>query len=333
MATDRGPEEIGGAMEPITMSCTPAPTHDLIRLRQPMALTVDGLAPPWVEPALRRAPWVVVRRGYVQDNMIPVGVRGMTRPQRFAALLAVAEIAERLSPEELWDSVENRPTPGLAYALERTRTEAVPALAALARVAPLLARRGYRWGPGGSVGFELATGVATATASSDLDVIVRRPHRLEPDEARALQAALARAAAPARIDVLLETPCGGVSLADLARAPKRVLVLYPRPSSAYDIAITKILQVFQSKSIDADFSVVNFEMNEARGLDALHAAEADNYDLIFAMGSESTAWLYERYRGGAIPVVSVCSGTPKECMSSCATLCPSATASCPTVWV
>jgi phosphoribosyl-dephospho-CoA transferase len=111
-------------------------------------------------------------------------VRGMTRSQRFAAWLAVADVAERRLPEELWDSVENRPTPGLAYALERTRTEAVPALAALARVAPLLARHGYRWGPGGSIGFELATGVAIAPESSDLDVILRHDRRLEPDEAR-----------------------------------------------------------------------------------------------------------------------------------------------------
>jgi phosphoribosyl-dephospho-CoA transferase len=197
------------------MSGTPAPTHDLIRLRQPMALTVDGSVPAWVEPALRRTPWVVVRRGYVQDGRIPVGVRGMTRPQRFAAWLTVTEIAERLLPEGLI---------GLPRVLEQTRRDAAPALAALARVAPLLALRGHRWGPGGSVGFELATGVATATASSDLDVILRQARRLEPDEARALQAALAEAAAPVRFDALLETPRGGVSLADLAAAPTRVLV-------------------------------------------------------------------------------------------------------------
>jgi phosphoribosyl-dephospho-CoA transferase len=124
-------------------------------------------------------------------------------------------------------SVENRPAPGLACAHKQTRQEALPALAALARVAPLLALRGYRWGPGGSVAFELATGITTATASSDLDVILRQARRLEPDEARALQAALAEAAAPARIDALLETPRGGVSLADLAAAPKRVLVRTP----------------------------------------------------------------------------------------------------------
>jgi phosphoribosyl-dephospho-CoA transferase len=190
-------------------------------------VTANGQVPRWVEAALKRAPWVVVRRGRIQAGAIPVGVRGLTRAQRFAAWLAAADVAERRSPEELWDGVENRPAPGLACAPEQTRTEAVPALTALARVAPLLAFRGYRWGPGGSVGFELATGIATATASSDLDVILRQARRLETDEARALQAALAEAAAPARIDALLETPRGGVSLADLAAAPTRVLVRTP----------------------------------------------------------------------------------------------------------
>jgi phosphoribosyl-dephospho-CoA transferase len=211
-------------MEPIVTVGAPAPTHDLIRLREPTAVTADGPAPSWVEAALRRTPWVVVRRGRIQAGAIPVGVRGMTRSQRLAAWLAAADVAEWRSPEELWDRVENRPAPGLACAPKQTRLEAVPALAALARVAPLLALRGYRWGPGGSVGFELATGTATATASSDLDVILPQPRRLGPDEARALQAALADAATPARIDALLETPRGGVSLADLAGAPTRVLV-------------------------------------------------------------------------------------------------------------
>jgi phosphoribosyl-dephospho-CoA transferase len=205
----------------------PAPTHDLIQLREPTAVTADGQVPPWVEAALRRAPWVVVRRGRIQAGGIPVGLRGLTRAQRFAAWLAAADVAERRSPEELWDTVENRPAPGLASAPEQTRAEAVPALTALARVAPLLALRGYRWGPSGSVGFELATGIATATASSDLDVILRPAGRLGTDEARALQAELAEAAAPARIDALLETPRGGVSLADLAAAPTCVLVRTP----------------------------------------------------------------------------------------------------------
>ena len=195
-----------------------APTHDLIRLRAPSALAVDAPVPAWVERVLRLAPWVVVRRGYVHDGMMPVGVRGRARQQRFAAFVALAEIAECLPPEDL---------AVLADTVGQQRKDAVPALGVLERVAPILTRRGYRWGPGGSVGFELATGVATATSSSDLDLILHQDCRLEPNELGDLRAVLAEAAAPARIDVMLETPGGGVSLADLAARPAKVLVRAP----------------------------------------------------------------------------------------------------------
>lgn len=92
----------------------------------------------------------------------------------------------------------------------------------------------------------------------------------------------------------------------------RVMVFYPRPSSAYDTAITRILQVFAEKEIDAEFSIVNFNNEDARGDRAIAAADRGRYDLIFGMGSESTAWLYSRYRGRSIPVVSVCSKDPVE---------------------
>jgi putative ABC transport system substrate-binding protein len=92
----------------------------------------------------------------------------------------------------------------------------------------------------------------------------------------------------------------------------RVFVLYSRSSSAYDIAITKILEHFHRREIGAEFTVINFDMDTNLGLDALHRAEKDKFDLIFAMGSESTAWLFDHYRGGAIPVVSVCAKDPVQ---------------------
>ncbi len=99
---------------------------------------------------------------------------------------------------------------------------------------------------------------------------------------------------------------------DAAGPLKRVLVLYPRPSSAYDIAITEILRTFAAKEINSHIEVVNFELNDARGKAALQAAEKNNVDLIFAMGSESAAWLFEHYKGGALPVVTVCSKDPVQ---------------------
>ena len=110
---------------------------------------------------------------------------------------------------------------------------------------------------------------------------------------------------PLRVDVQPRTMSRGAPL-------YRILVLYPRPSSAYDIAITQILSQFKVKGIAASFTVLNFEMKNERGLDALRLAESENFNLIFAMGSESTAWLFERYRGGRIPVVSVCSKDPVQ---------------------
>jgi len=200
------------------LPCSPGTTHDLIRPCKPIALTLEAPAPSWLGPALERAPWLVVRRGPIRNGMIPVGARGSARHQRFAAFLPAAEIAERLSPEDLVLSFP---------AIDQERRDAVPALAALDRVAPVLARLGSRWGPGGSVGFEIATGVATATATSDLDLILRQDRRLELCDAIALLDVLARSAAPARIDVMIETPHGGVSLGDFAAKPAKVLVRTP----------------------------------------------------------------------------------------------------------
>jgi len=93
---------------------------------------------------------------------------------------------------------------------------------------------------------------------------------------------------------------------------QRVMVLYPRPSSAYDVAMTKLLQVFAQKEIDAEFTAINYGNDDARGKAAVAWAEQTRADLIFSMGSESTAWLYRAYYGSKIPVVTVCSKDPVD---------------------
>jgi putative ABC transport system substrate-binding protein len=91
---------------------------------------------------------------------------------------------------------------------------------------------------------------------------------------------------------------------------RRIFVLFPRSSSAYDTAITKMLHVFEEKNINAEITVVNYDKNDALAMEALERAEMGGYELIFSMGSQSTAWLWENYRGGDIPVISVCSKDP-----------------------
>jgi phosphoribosyl-dephospho-CoA transferase len=149
---------------------------------------------------------------------LPVGIRGVARHERYACWLELAEIAERLSPHDLIDSKK---------IIDQTCKNGAPAMVALLRVSTILERYGLPWGPGGSVGFEIATGVETATSFSDLDLILRADHSLDAGEAIDLLVVLTAAAAPVRTDVIVETPCGGVSLADLAAMPAKVLVRSP----------------------------------------------------------------------------------------------------------
>jgi putative ABC transport system substrate-binding protein len=93
-------------------------------------------------------------------------------------------------------------------------------------------------------------------------------------------------------------------------AARRIFVFYPRRSSAYNTAITSILNVFDERSIDAEFIVFNFRKDAARGQKGLDMAAQWGAELIFSMGSESTAWLIPAYHRGDIPVVSVCSKDP-----------------------
>lgn len=95
-----------------------------------------------------------------------------------------------------------------------------------------------------------------------------------------------------------------------SQALRRILVLYPRRSTAYDTAMSTFLDIITDKRINAEFTVVNFGLDDANGKAALSLAESNNYDLIVSMGSESTAWLWANYRGGKLPVVTMCSKDP-----------------------
>lgn len=72
----------------------------------------------------------------------------------------------------------------------------------------------FEWGPTGSVGFALATGVSCVRAGSDLDVAVFLDH-LDVGSLPDL---------PVGVDCLLETPGGAVALAELISGSDRVMM-------------------------------------------------------------------------------------------------------------
>jgi phosphoribosyl-dephospho-CoA transferase len=178
------------------MEVTP---HDLLRISDGRDLVYLTDAPDWVAVSLERAPYVVVRRILSSREMVPVGVRGPERHQRFGGYLSYDSVQDRIQPELL--SQEQR-------WLGNRRSVGIPALEALPSVKRIMDYYALDWGPTGSVGFELASQMSTATYSSDLDLIIRAPGRISRDLMCSVHAALSRFSC--RIDVQIETPYGAV---------------------------------------------------------------------------------------------------------------------------
>jgi phosphoribosyl-dephospho-CoA transferase len=198
-------------MRPDSASCV----HALLRVSDLEALMWEMPRPDWAWQSLQRAPWVVVRRSVPRAGLWPVGVRGASRMQRCAAWLPDRAMAACVTPQSL---AANR-------AWRQLRDgDANPMVAVLEEVAAVLAAHGHgkRWGPVGSVGFELASALTCTTPDSDLDLVLSADQPISRIEAAGLHAALSKL--PVRIDMLLETPHGAVALSEYARAEGLMLL-------------------------------------------------------------------------------------------------------------
>jgi putative ABC transport system substrate-binding protein len=103
------------------------------------------------------------------------------------------------------------------------------------------------------------------------------------------------------------------NLANPVEGPKyRVMVIYPRKSSAYDLAITTILGYFHNKLLNVEFVIVNFGQDPVRGAELVNEAYEKQYSLIYAMGSETVDWLHSTHSDIKTPVVTVCAKDPVQ---------------------
>lgn len=187
----------------------PAPdlfrAHDLLWGMRAEHLADD--APAWASEVLAAGWPVVVRRAPVRSGWLAVGLRGHSREQRWAGWLPMAAVARQATPESLRD---------------REPTRDLPTWQALRQVRATLDGLGLAWGVSGGAGFELASGEPVLHAASDLDLLLRTPAPFTRDAARALLGELRRAAC--RIDLQLQTPAGGLALAEWAGQGARVLL-------------------------------------------------------------------------------------------------------------
>lgn len=180
--------------------------HDLLRFH-PSSFEVPTDAPAWAARELtREEPWVVVRRAVPEPGMAAVGVRGSVRRERWALCVPLSRVRKRVTPEALagerrWESI-------------RAPRRELPAFAALEAVVGLLEGRGLVWGPGGSVGYELASRLPAVTGESDLDLILRCPAPLPVADAREIRDGLASLSV--RVDAQVDTGFGSFALAEWA---------------------------------------------------------------------------------------------------------------------
>jgi phosphoribosyl-dephospho-CoA transferase len=179
-------------------------THDLLQLSCLELEQADPIKPEWLDAVLKACPWVVVRRAVSHTKQVPVGVRGKERAQRWAGFVNPEQIEQVVSPNQLRESLVESSRRGLRafHSLRFLGTKA--------------ALKGLDWGPGGSAGFELASGRPTVTEASDLDIIIRAP---EPFDRRfANSICIQLEGVSTRVDVLIETPYCGFSLNEYAHS-------------------------------------------------------------------------------------------------------------------
>ena len=185
--------------------------HDLILLRTESAVisTEGGPVCPFLNSNQR--PWVVVRRGGIPDGLIPVGVRGSQRHERCAGFTESSEVLEIRRPDQL------------RLMLAKNSRRELQAFRTLSYLESHLVHLDMSWGPGGSVGYELASGIPAVRADSDLDFILFAPKQLDITEAQDLWRMIS--SAPGKVDALVETPFCGFSLEEFATtSPRRILL-------------------------------------------------------------------------------------------------------------
>jgi phosphoribosyl-dephospho-CoA transferase len=219
----------------------PPRIHDLLEIDAEGFLQAHSPVPAWVAESLRHTPFVVVRRGPVSEEEIPVGVRGAPRNERWAGSCHPGLVKEVLTPQTL---LRRATTVAMAHAAPQlsaaaacvsakttasARAATIPALRALALLAERWKALDVEWGPGGSVGFELATGRQVVTPQSDLDVVIHAHTQMTVNEARTLRDATQ--GLPAQADIRVETPICGFSLVEYARRAPAPILLRTAPGT------------------------------------------------------------------------------------------------------
>lgn len=123
--------------------------------------------------------------------------------------------------------------------------------------------------------------------------------RLEMDEGQGWKTKVQ--SDPRYVDIYKESTSGQA---------KKIMLIYRKSSSAYDTAVSKILLVMGDKKAEVSFTAVFVGHDDLFTKSVVQSAEGDGYDLIYAVGSSAVRRVFKHYKGGSLPVVTVCAKDP-----------------------
>lgn len=187
--------------------------HDIVQIKDVSKFIKSIDSSKWIEESLTKAPFVVVRRGKMLGDKIPVGIRGDSRDKRHGTYLAENNILGVIKPYEiankrLWTKNEHVKKSRIFEALEVAEK--------------VLNEKKLKWGPTGSTAFELVSNVITINENSDLDILIKISDYFSVDEAKEINEKLQKV--PCKIDIQLEVEKGIISLVEYARGDNPILL-------------------------------------------------------------------------------------------------------------
>jgi phosphoribosyl-dephospho-CoA transferase len=191
----------------------------LLEIEPQQVIRTHELVPGWAQERLFAVPFVVVRRAVAAQQEIPIGVRGVQRNQRWSTSCDPKAVKRVLNPLRLLDRM-----------ILLRRTQVIPAFWALEELKERWGDLRHPWGPVGSIGFELATGISAATPESDLDIVIYADGRITVDEANAI--CNGTLDLPAVVDIRVENLVCGFSLREFARQDSSGVLLRLKRGSA-----------------------------------------------------------------------------------------------------
>jgi len=187
--------------------------HDLLELKSHHDLISYSPLPDWVKESLSLSPFVVIRRALSPKGQIAVGVRGNTRSERFAAFLPIDHIIQRITPEDLAQKKTWQ---------KQTHSRNMDIYQFLDELSNYLETLELKWGPTGSIGFELASGRNVVKNTSDIDLLIRSHEKMPRKTAEKIYTYVKES--NIRVDVQIEAAKGAFALEEYAKGTSPLLI-------------------------------------------------------------------------------------------------------------